>query len=81
MVGIRRQCDVDHPSALFWQKLLDADRDYFDRILSVDVSDVDVTFALNRLSDFLSRYYGKKVIILLDGHDMPMKEAYVNGYL
>ena len=61
--------------------LLDADRDYFDRILSVDVSDVDVTFALNRLSDFLSRYYGKKVIILLDGHDMPMKEAYVNGYL
>ncbi|MDY3817579.1 MAG: AAA family ATPase, partial [Lachnospiraceae bacterium] len=29
----------------------------------------------------LSRYYGKKVIILLDGHDMPMKEAYVNGYL
>ena len=61
--------------------LLDADRDYFDRIFSVDVSDVDVTFALNRLSDFLSRYYGKKVIILLDGHDMPMKEAYVNGYL
>lgn len=61
--------------------LLDADRDYFDCILSVDVSDVDVTFALNRLSDFLSRYYGKKVIILLDGHDMPIKEAYVNGYL
>lgn len=61
--------------------LLDADRDYFDRILSEDVSDVDVTFALNRLSDFLCRCYGKKVIILLDGHDMPIKEAYVNGYL
>ena len=35
---------------------------------------------LNRLSDFLCRCYGKKVIVLLDGHGMPMKEAYVNGY-
>ena len=61
--------------------LLDADRKYFDRILAINVSDVDMTFALNRLSDFLCRYYGKRVIILLDGHDMPMKEAYVNGYL
>lgn len=61
--------------------LLDADRKYFDRILAINVSDVDVTFALYQLSDFLCRYYGKKVIILLDEHDMPMKEAYVNGYL
>lgn len=61
--------------------LLDADRKYFDRILAINVSDVDVTFALYQLSDILCRYYGKKVIILLDGHDMPMKEAYVNGYM
>ncbi len=36
--------------------------------------------ALYQLSDFLSRYYGKKVIILLDEYDTPMQEAYVNGY-
>ena len=29
---------------------------------------------------YLSRYYGKKVIILLDEYDTPMQEAYVNGY-
>ena len=28
----------------------------------------------------MSRYYGKKVIILLDEYDTPMQEAYVNGY-
>ena len=60
--------------------LLDADREYYDRILSVNVSDVDVTSALYQLSDFLCRYYGKKVIILLDEYDTPMQEAYVNGY-
>ena len=36
--------------------------------------------ALNNLSHYLSRYYGKKVIILLDEYDTPMQEAYVNGY-
>lgn len=29
---------------------------------------------------FLYRYYGKKVIILLDEYDTPMQEAYVDGY-
>lgn len=60
--------------------LLDADRDYFDRILSVEVSDVDAASALYQLSDFMHRYYGKKVIILLDEYDTPMQEAYVKGY-
>lgn len=29
---------------------------------------------------FLYRYYGKKVIILLDEYDTPMQEAYVHGF-
>lgn len=36
--------------------------------------------SLNQLSGFLFRYYGKKVIILLDEYDTPMQEAYVNEY-
>ena len=40
----------------------------------------DASFKLNELSNYLSRYYGKKVIILLDEYDTPMQEAYVNGY-
>ena len=60
--------------------LTDADRAYFDRVLSVDVDDSDITSSLHQLSDYLQRYYGKKVIILLDEYDTPMQEAYVNGY-
>ena len=42
--------------------------------------DEDISFKLNELSNYLSRYYKKKVIILLDEYDTPMQEAYVNGY-
>ena len=60
--------------------LTDADRAYFDRMLAVEISNVDATSALYQLSDYLYRYYGKKVIILLDEYDTPMQEAYVDGY-
>ena len=42
--------------------------------------DEDVSYKLNEMSNYLSRYFGKKVIILLDEYDTPMQEAYVNGY-
>lgn len=47
---------------------------------NINMEDVDATLALHQLSFYLSRYYGKKVIILLDEYDTPMQEAYVNGY-
>ena len=59
--------------------LTDKDREYFDRV-SMDMRETDATSALHRLSDYLCRYYGKKVIILLDEYDTPMLEAYQNSY-
>lgn len=59
--------------------LYETDRDYFKRV-SVDMDDSDATLALYQLSDFLHRFYGKKVIILLDEYDTPMQEAYVRGF-
>lgn len=56
-----------------------AEKAYYDRMTS-DMSEEDAPFALHQLSDFLSRYYKKRVIILLDEYDTPMQEAYVNGY-
>ena len=60
--------------------LTDADRETFDRVLSRDIEETDATSALYQLSNFLHRYYDKKVIILLDEYDTPMQEAYVNGF-
>ena len=60
--------------------LTEADKRYFDRILADEISDSDMTSALYQLAGFLFRYYGKKVIILLDEYDTPMQESYVHGY-
>lgn len=48
--------------------------------ISTDMSETDAAMSLHKMSDFLSRYYKQKVIILLDEYDTPMQEAYVNGY-
>ena len=64
-----RSCDL----------LSDAEKKYFERMAS-DMSEMDAPLALYQLSDYLYRYYGKKVIILLDEYDTPMQEAYVDGY-
>lgn len=40
----------------------------------------DAAMALHWLSDYLYRYYGKKVIIILDEYDTPLQEAYTGGY-
>ncbi len=60
--------------------LIDADRNFYDRVLSSNMDDSDATLALHHLSNYLYRYYGKKVIILLDEYDTPMQEAYVYGF-
>ncbi len=59
--------------------LTENEKIYF-RSINSGMEDVEAAWALHKMSDFLSRYYGKKVIILLDEYDTPMQEAYVNGY-
>jgi hypothetical protein len=48
--------------------------------VSFDMSNTLALGSLKALSNYLMRYYGKKVMILLDEYDTPMQEAYVGGY-
>ena len=59
--------------------LTEEEKRYF---LSVNsrMDETTATIAIHHLTDFMYRYYGKKVIILLDEYDTPMQEAYVNGF-
>lgn len=59
--------------------LTEEERSYFLSVTS-SMSEVTATIAVYKLSEFLARYYGKKVIILLDEYDTPMQEAYTDGY-
>lgn len=70
---------ADHSFLLNSTELEGSDREYFRRV-TVDMDDADASMALHNMAKYLSRYYGKKAIILLDEYDTPMQEAYVNGY-
>ena len=59
--------------------LSDSEKRYYMR-MKEDMKTLDVNMSLHNLSDFLSRYYGKKTIILLDEYDTPMQEAYAHGF-
>ena len=49
-------------------------------IMSTGIDEYKALTAIKMLSGILSRYYGKKVILLLDEYDTPMIEAYFSGY-
>lgn len=48
--------------------------------VSSGMREYEASLTLQKLSCFLYRYYGRKVILLLDEYDTPMQEAYVKGY-
>ena len=59
--------------------LSDVETAFFDSI-TLHMRESDATYSLYMLSGFLSRYYDKKVIILLDEYDTPVQEAYIHGF-
>lgn len=59
---------------------LNSDEKEFFKNVSVEMEDYAAAVSIQALSGYLSNYYGKKVLILLDEYDTPMQEAYINGY-
>lgn len=56
-----------------------SDRKYYQSV-DDNMSDKTAHTAVRRLCRYLEKYYGKKVIILLDEYDTPMQEAWLYGY-
>ena len=48
--------------------------------VSVNMDSYAAVSSLGTLSEYLCRYYGKPVIIILDEYDTPLQEAWVYGY-
>lgn len=48
--------------------------------MEAEMPDAYAATSVNQLCNYLSRYYRKKVIVLLDEYDTPMQEAYLEGY-
>lgn len=59
--------------------LTEFEKEKFRNVLA-DMNDSEASVSLQQLSGYLYRYYGKRVVILLDEYDTPMQEAFMNGY-
>ena len=61
-------------------EISEGERTIFNKILSANATDVDLLNSLKMLSKIMSQYYNKPVMLLLDEYDVPLQNAYVEGY-
>jgi hypothetical protein len=61
-------------------KLEPQEQDYFKQVLDRKASMGDYENSLQNLLIFLNRYYGERVVILIDEYDTPVHEGFHRGY-
>ena len=61
-------------------EMSEGERNIFDKILAANATDIDLMNSLKMLSKLMNQYYNKPVILLLDEYDVPLQNAYVEGY-
>lgn len=62
-------------------KLTEIEKKDYRRILECETGDEQLFgTALKKLSNALSKYYGRNAIIFIDEYDMPLEDAYLCGY-
>lgn len=65
---------------LLASELFDDDEKLEFRQTNMRMDDAVCAMSVKQLCNYMSRYYRKKVIVLLDEYDTPMQEAYIHGY-
>lgn len=56
------------------------EREYFYKILSGNATEVDLTFALQNLSQMLDEHYGAAPMIIIDEYDTPIQQGHMCGF-
>lgn len=62
------------------EKYSDSDKRDFEKLLSLDVSEVELTSSLLDLSRMLHEHYGKAPIVIIDEYDTPIQQGHMNGF-
>lgn len=69
-----------HQILLDSDKLAQYEKEYFSRILNGTASEVDLTSALEKLSQMLRKHYDIAPIIIIDEYDTPIQEGYSKDF-
>lgn len=57
--------------------LAEYEKAYFAKIINGEASEVELTASLEKLSQMLTKHYGKAPIIIIDEYDTPIQEGYL----
>lgn len=61
-------------------KLAEYEKNYFAKVVNEEVSEVDLTASLEKLSQMLKKHYGKAPVIIIDEYDTPIQESYSKDF-
>ena len=56
------------------------ERNIFNKILLAEANEIEIINGIKMLSKIMSTYYNKPVMLFLDEYDVPLQNAYVEGY-
>ncbi len=62
------------------RKLAPPEQDYFRKITNLTGTKSDYANSLRKLLIFLSRFYNRRAVILIDEYDTPVHAGYIHGY-
>ena len=71
---------MEHAYILNSDKLFDIEKETYNKILNLRSNSVEVQNALKLLSRILYKEFDRPAILLLDEYDVPLQNAYVEGY-
>ena len=71
---------IEYSELLKSEKLLDIEKEMFNKILNLKANEIELQNALKLLTRLLNKEYERPVILLLDEYDVPLQNAYVEGY-
>ena len=69
-----------HQELLYSDELAEYEKVYFAKILDGEASVVDLSQALEKLSQMLTKHYGRSPIIIIDEYDTPIQEGYSKDF-
>lgn len=76
MADIYRQ----HRYILDSQKIYEEEKKNIMKVLVEEENEIDLSETIKNLTKYLYRIYQKPVLLFLDEYDVPLQDAYINGY-
>ena len=71
---------IDHVNLLQSEKLLDIEKEMFNTVLNLKANEVQIQGAIKLLSRLLNKEYDRPVMLFIDEYDVPLQNAYVQGF-